>query len=162
MIDHYPGKVQKMKKTIMMITVLEILTASVSADLQVIAHYRLTNKDALGQVQGPQQLKNIVGDKYHLIRKGAPRYMNLPLKEEDGRALQFDGTSASYKLDDGIAGIAQNFVLEAWVRTKQSNNPGLHGIVSLGDGARGYNLAQQGSEWKGYGVPVYTNMVQLQ
>ncbi len=131
----------------MVVTILLILSITAFADLQVIAHYRLTDKDALGQVQGPQQLKNLAGNQYHLARKGAPRYMNIPPNEQDGRALQFDGKSAAYQLNGGIKSPASHFVLEAWVRAGQSNQTGLHGVVSLGDGARGYNLVQQGTQW---------------
>ena len=124
-----------------------VLVGNSYGDVEVVGHYLLTDKDALGQVQGPGVLMNSARSEYKLVRKGGPAYMNLPPVIEDGRALQFDGKSSAYQLDKSIVRLGQRFVLEVWVRARQSDMAGLHGVASVGDGAMGYSLVQREDQW---------------
>lgn len=117
------------------------LTSSTRASVTPIADYVLTDPDALGQVQGPAELLNRAGDPYVLLRRGAPRYLNLAPDPAAGRALRFDGQSA-YQLEGDVPALRDDFVLEAWCRAEKSNYSGFHGVVGHGDGARGYCLVQ--------------------
>ncbi len=110
-----------------------------------VADFKLTDPNALGQVQGPETLKNSAGARFALTRKGRPRYMNVPPDSDDGRALLFDGRS-SYVLKAKLP-IEKGFILETWCRAAKANDKGLHGVASMGDGGRGYSIVQQGSNW---------------
>jgi len=125
---------------------LTLVVRSAFSDTTPVAHYTLTDPEAVGQVQGPELLENAAGDTFALTRDGAPRYMNLPPDVSDGRALLFDGKSA-YRLEGGIAGINGGFVLEAWARAAKADDPGYHGVAAHGDGGRGYSLIQHGRSW---------------
>lgn len=111
-----------------------------------VVDYRLTDRDALGQVLGPKRLKNRLAETYSLTRQGEPRYMNIPPDAAPGRALLFDGNS-SYVLKGGIPELTDEFIMEAWCRAGKRNHAGWHGVVAHGDGGRGYCLGQQGSTW---------------
>ena len=124
-----------------------LLCGAARADVEAIAEYDLTDPHALGAVQGPAQLANEVGKRFTLVRRGDPAYLNLPRNPDDGRALHFDGGDDAYALEGGIDPAPPQFVLEAWARAEKGNAPGLHGVVSLGDGARGYSLVQSDDQW---------------
>jgi len=124
-----------------------LIGGAARADVESVAEYRLTDPDALGAVQGPERLPNRAGRRLPLLRRGDPRYFNLAPNADDGRALQFDGVDDAYALEGGIDPVPDQFVLEAWARAEEERAPGLHGVVSLGDGARGYSLVQSDDQW---------------
>ena len=117
-----------------------------SASVTPVADYKLTDRDALGQVLGPEQLMNSVGSRYTLARLGEPRYMNIPYDQAEGRALLFNGKS-SYFLERGIPEITDDFVMETWCRAAKQEDVQWHGVVAHGDGGRGYCIVQHGSMW---------------
>ena len=96
-----------------------LVMTSVHAATIPLAHYKLMDSEALGQVQGPETLENSAGDRFALTRDGAPRYMNVPPDVSDGRALLFDGKCA-YRLKGGVPGVNSGFVLEAWARAAEA------------------------------------------
>ena len=118
----------------------------VHASVRPVADYKFTHATALGQVQGPEQLKNRVSDAYVLTRQGEPRYMNVPENPADGRALHFDGRS-SYLLQGGIDGLTDEFVMEVWCRAATQNDAQWHGVVAHGDGGLGYCIVQHDRTW---------------
>ena len=67
-----------MMKQLLIGMVALLMVMSARADHQVVAHYKLTDPEALGQVQGPEVIKNRAADSLSVKRVGAPRYMNVP------------------------------------------------------------------------------------
>lgn len=129
-----------------LITLIMVTCMQCYASVTPVVDFRLTDREALGQVLGPERLASAVGGGLGLMRQGEPRYMNVAENPEAGRALLFDGKSR-YVLEGGIPELTGGFVMEVWCRAAKHGHTGWHGVVAHGDGGQGYCLVQHGNNW---------------
>jgi hypothetical protein len=109
------------------------------AEVSEQAHYKLKAEGAV--------LKDVSGNGHDLGRAGDPQTVAEVPENRPGNSVTFNGKTDWYRLGRGVAGVGPNFVLEAWARAARVNDPGLHGVVSLGNGRGGYTIAQQDGRW---------------
>ena len=120
-----------------------VIAMNANADLQVVAHAKLNEAGSITHEIGPAVLKDAAGNA--LQRQGEPRHVAGAPQGRKAGCLRFE--KSGYVLKKALIGVSDPFVLEAWVQAEKADDPGLHGVVSHGDGARGYTIAQQGSRW---------------
>lgn len=110
-----------------------------------MAWYRLHEAGSVTHEVGPETLEDSSRGGLSLQRVGEPRFVAGGPPGRPAGSLRF-GASA-YRVAKVPALSGGGLLLEAWVQAESADAPGLHGIVSLGDGARGVTIAQQGRRW---------------
>ncbi len=119
------------------------VAAVADAGVQPVAHYEL-GRGAITYAAGPETLADKSGD-HDLARHGDPVFFADAPPHATGGSLKFDADW--YGKSSAIGSAGDDFALEAWVKAARADDAGLHGVVSNGDGAQGYTIAQQGALW---------------
>ena len=118
--------------------------------VEVLAHYRPGEQGGISFAAGPDTLDCRSGVGPELKMAGGPVFFADAPGKARARGegcLRFDGEDDRYGAEQAVGNAGDDFVLEAWARALSSDDPGLHGVVSNGDGAVGYTIAQQGPRW---------------
>ncbi|HEY4208684.1 MAG TPA: hypothetical protein VGM31_17780, partial [Puia sp.] len=137
-----------------MLLFFHVASAGVSfGQLKPLARYNTGNSGSITFAEPAGVLKDLSGNAHDLHRSGAPLFFaDAPADRRlagEGSIL-FKG-SASYSAKKAIASPGERFILEAWVKPvvgpDESGSVTMGGIVAYGDSAKGYMLAQAGSNW---------------
>lgn len=134
---------RKMLSFILAIAVSRVALAAV----EPVAHYKFDEAGQVSMEIAPAAFPDASGQGHELTRQGEPRFMAGGPEGRKAGSVQFDGVQDGFELKQALLRPGENFILEAWVQAKEANAPGLHGVVSHGDGARGYTIAQEGENW---------------
>ncbi len=126
---------------------------SAGAQQTSLRHYNFGKSGAVTYANGPEYIADVNGGGV-LKRLGQPVFFaDAPAdKKLNGEGSMLFSGKAAYASADSFAVAGSAFVLELWLQAnaRQGANdpgPGFATVITLGNGKKGYQLAQKGFNW---------------
>jgi len=109
-------------------------STSVSAEVEVRAHYSLKGAGGVRDTAPPEVWKSLVPSGPDLARQGSPRVMTSApecRRDEYDSSIKFEAPDQCYNIAKNLVG-GDDFVVEAWALALEGKDDGLHAVVANG------------------------------